>query len=71
MACLKITPSGRVGVFHQNQAAMVCRTNTVTTPRHTTSADGRGYPIGDLVGAFAPVRTTMLAVSTRMLTALG
>ena len=51
---LEITPRGRVGVFHQNQA-------TTSVPdeyghdarRNITSADGRGYPISDLVGAFA------------------
>ena len=51
---LEITPGGRVGIFHQNQAATrVPDEYGDDARRHATSADSRGYPISDLVGAFA------------------
>ena len=69
---LEITPRGRVSVFHQNQTATGVPDEYGHDARcHTTSVDGRGYPISDLVGAFAVGRDNNVAVSTRMLTALG
>ena len=51
---LEITPGARVGVFHQNQAATgVPDEYGHDASRHAASADGGGYPISDLVGAFA------------------
>ena len=51
---LEITPRGRVGVFHHNQTATgVPYEYGHDAARHATSADGSGYPISDLVGAYS------------------
>ena len=51
---LEITPCGRVGVFHQDQAATgMPNEYSDDASGHAASADGGSYPISDLVGAFA------------------